>query len=125
MPRAEPAHPVIHSEATRDAMAAVVGPPLTAIRTRGTSRGISASCSICQRLVCFSDECQDGARVAPLGQPVMPAMSEVAIVGDLQVANRGLGEFGFEVEGANAGRGAMKYEGSWALPEQFCRGLPA
>ena len=67
----------------------------------GNARGDQVERALGEGAVRTGNESEHGARLTSLGEPVMPAVGEVAVVGDLKVAERGFRELRFEIDRAN------------------------
>ena len=75
-----------------------------------------------KRAIRVSDEGEHGARLAPLGEPVMPTVGEVAVVGELEMAERSFCELRLEIDRPDPCGGAVEDEGGGSIPKR-CRGL--
>ena len=58
----------------------------------GDAHGKQIERTLCQRTIRVGDEGEHGARLTPLGEPMMSTVNEVAVVGELKVAERRLRE---------------------------------
>src|SRR2546430_1897605 len=68
-------------------------------------------------LVVTSHQGQYRAGLAPLRQPVVASVGEVAIVGNLDVAQSSLGKLRFQVESAGLSRGPMEHDQGLPFPK--------